>query len=88
MQTLTENKTQKDKAGTTINSGISPASFHNPSLTNNQKSELSKLNCQLIDIRYTCAVLQLNYRGHLINMAITEAELIAGPFNPNSSDNI
>ncbi len=88
MQTLTENKTPKDNAGTTVNSGLSPASFHNPSLTKDQKSELNKLTCQLIDIRYTCAALQLNYLGHLIDMATTEAELIAGPFTKNSSDNI
>ena len=88
MQTLTENKTQKDIAGKTGNSGLSTTSFHNPSLTKDQKSELSKLTCQLIDIRYTCAALQLNYLGHLIDMATTEAELIAGPFTPDSTDNI
>ncbi len=88
MQTLTENKTQNKIGGTVVSAGLSPASFHNPTLTENQKTELKNLTCQLIDIRYACAALQLNYLGHLIDMATTEAEIIAGPFISNRPDNI
>jgi len=88
MQALTENKTQNEIDVIAGKSRVSNTDTQNPVLTADQKIDLNKLTCQMIDIRYACATLQLNYLGHLIDMAITEAELIAEPFTPNSSGNI